>query len=372
MKENKVLLLAYTGLNFGDDMFIYTICKYFPEQQFYLQAPKNYNKTLNSLKNLTYFSRPRLLDKILYKINKDKYKEMSTKKYSAIVYVVGGLFDEDDIWKNMVKKYGLAKLKDMIWQNSFNNKVPFFLLGSNLTRIKTDTYIHQMEYLFEGLRDICFRDLYTYNHFKHLSNVRYAPDIVFNYKCNENQTKDDSVLISVWGPLTCTDKFPQWKWAEYLLDDYIDFLVNIINKFNSIGKKITLLALCENEGDLKACHLIRSRIDTYVDVVTYDGDLNAIIALFEKASFVVGTRFHSVIMALNAKCAFYPIVYESKTEQLLNDIGYTGKSSHIEKKDSYVVDDVINNYLSNKIVSIDKVKVAAAEQFNVLNKLLEG
>lgn len=371
MKNNKILLLAYTGLNFGDDMFIYTICQYFPDQQFYLQASKNYNKTLNSLENLTLFKSPGFLYKVLKKINKKIYTQMFTKKYSAVVYVIGGLFDEDDIWKEMVEKYGLPDLKNIMWQDSFNKKVPFFLLGSNMTRINSDDYIHQMEYLFEGLKDICFRDVYSYNHFKQLSNVRYAPDIVLNYNCNEIQ-KDGSIVISVWGPLTCTDKFPQWKWAQYLWNDYMEFLINVTKKFNSMGKTVTLLALCENEGDLKACDIIKCNSDICANVVTYDGDLKRVIELFEKASFVIGTRFHSIIMALNAKCAFYPIVYESKTQQLLNDIGYKEKYSHIEKRESYVVDDVINNYLRNATVSIEEIKEKAAGQFLILKKLLEG
>ncbi len=374
MKNNKILLLAYTGLNFGDDMFVYTICKHFPNQQFFLQASQTYSITLNSLNNLTLFHKSRairIFEKIMFKVVKDRHIELSIKNYAAVVYVIGGLFDENDIWRGMVKQYGLKKLKKMMWQYSFDRKIPFFLLGSNVTRVKSNEYIEQMDYLFEGLYDICFRDLYSYNYFKHLSNVRYAPDIVFNCECNVGK-KDGSIIISVWGPLTCTDKFPQWKWASSLWDDYLNFLLEIIRKFNEMGKRVTLLALCENEGDLDACNVIINEKNISADVVTYDGDLEKIIGLFEKASFVIGTRFHSIIMALNAQCSFYPIVYESKTQQLLNDIGYLGKFSHIEKKESYIVDDVINNYLNNVTVSVESIKKEAREQFRILKELLEG
>lgn len=374
MKNNKVLLLAYTGLNFGDDMFIYTICKYFPEQQFFLQSPKKYSMTLNSLNNLTLFNKPKLLhvlEYLIYRINKNIRLWWIKKKYKAVVYVIGGLFDDDEIWENMINQYGLEKVKNSMWHNCFSREIPFFLLGCNITRVKSKNYIKQMEYLFEGLNDICFRDLYSYNYFKHLRNIRYAPDIVFNYNCNIDK-KDDSILISVWGPLTCTEKFPQWKWAESLWNDYEAFLINIIMKFNEMGKKVTLLALCESEGDFNACNMIKKKVDICVDIIKYDGDLERIISLFERASFVIGTRFHSIIMALNAQCSFYPIVYESKTQQLLSDIKYNRKFSHIEKKESYIVEDVIKNYLENITVSCEKIKKEASEQFRMLKNLLEG
>ena len=374
MQNDKILLLAYTGLNFGDDMFIYTLCKCFQNQHFYLRADSEYSITLSNLNNLTLFNKSKItcfFEDIILRISRKKYIKLSTKEYRAVVYVIGGLFDEDDIWKNMVEKCGLKNVKDMLWKNSFNKETPFFLLGCNMTRVKTQTYIEQIEYLFEGLKDICFRDLYSYNYFKHLTNVRYAPDIVFNYKCNTVK-KDGSILISVWGPLTCTEKFPQWKWAEKFWIDYENFLINIIRRFNEMGKKVTLLALCESEGDLAACNIIEKMGDYNLDIISYDGDLDRIIRLFEKASFVIGTRFHSIVMALNAHCSFYPIVYESKTAQLLKDIEYRGEFSHIEKPESYVVDNVIHNYLENITVSCENTKKEAEKQFTVLKSLLEG
>ena len=57
-----------------------------------------------------------------------------------------------------------------------------------------------------------------------LDNVRHAPDIVFNYDCKVT-SKLDMVVISVWGPLTRTNLFPQWKWAEKLWGYYKKFII---------------------------------------------------------------------------------------------------------------------------------------------------
>lgn len=371
MKE--IRILAYTNFNFGDDMFIYTLCKTFPNQKFVLKADKSYKKTFGKLLNLS-IHRISLVEKMyniivgacpnLYK------KNVNTFGYSAIVYVIGGLFDEDDIWKKLVNKYGLKRLKNIMWKNSYDSNVPFFLLGCNITRVSSEKYINQMNFLFEGLRDICFRDKYSYDYFQKLDNTRYAPDIVFNYKCNLKNEKD-KILISVWGPLTHTKSFPQWEWAKKLWKPYEKFIIEIAKEFAKLGKKVTLLALCENEGDLYACNKIKDNGQLDVDIVTYNGNLEEIISLFEKAYFVVGTRFHSIVMALNAKCAFYPIVYESKSLQLLNDIKYSGNYSNIEDVTSYNVKNVLGNYKKNEVINCEGIKADASKQFKVLKDYLE-
>lgn len=370
----KILLLAYTNLNFGDDMFVYTICKEFPNQSFVLKASSLYSKTLDSIPNLIIRKKgliERVYDKVVNKVPCLNIINLKTIGYCAVVYVIGGLFDDDEIWERSVDEYGIKKMKNMLWKNSFNKKKPFFLLGCNLTRVTREKYIDEMKYVFEGLTDICFRDKYSYKYFTQLKNTRYAPDIVFNYKCNCVK-KDDSILISVWGPLTCVEKFPQWKWAENLWVNYERFLCDVIFRFANLGKNITLLALCENEGDLKACLRIKEKLNFDVDIVTYNGDLDKIILLFEKSRFVIGTRFHSIVMAINAMCSIYPIIYESKTQQLLEDIGYNGSFSHIQMMEGYNINNVIESYNKNEIISCEKIKHKASDQFMKLREYLEG
>lgn len=374
MKNKKILLFAYTNLNFGDDMFIYTICKAFPNQKFDLYAPNLYNRVFENVPNLTVKRKPlykRVYTKMMEKIPSIGALNINTLGYDAVVYVIGGLFDEDEIWKNEVKKYGLIKMKNRTWGYLYNPKTPFFLLGCNLTRVKTLQYINEMKTLFDGLADICFRDKYSYGFFNDLKNVRYAPDIVLNYNCNDKKDKK-GVLISIWGPLTCVNQFPQWKWAEKLWDGYENFIIEITKKFIDMGEHVTYLALCKNEGDLEACNRISRDGGISVDTVMYDGNINEIVELFESSSFVVGTRFHSVIMAINAQCAIYPIVYESKTKQLLMDSNYDGAYSDIENEKSYLMEAVLKNYWEKKTIQRDELKQKAGAQFDKLKLFVEG
>ena len=50
-----------------------------------------------------------------------------------------------------------------------------------MARIKRKNILNFQEKIFKICTDICFRDKYSYNLFKDIENVRYAPDYAFSY-----------------------------------------------------------------------------------------------------------------------------------------------------------------------------------------------
>lgn len=130
-----VLLLAYTNVNFGDDMFIKTICTMYPEINFELEAPSNYKEIMSSLNNLkivTHTKTYKMFEKIdslllrILPLNVGFFRHIWLKKYIALVYVIGGLFDEDDLWQQQVKRLGKRRYKNAILKKSFCKNPPFF------------------------------------------------------------------------------------------------------------------------------------------------------------------------------------------------------------------------------------------------------
>ncbi|SHJ60444.1 polysaccharide pyruvyl transferase family protein [Pseudobutyrivibrio xylanivorans] len=369
IKKN-IRVLAYTNLNFGDDMFVYTLSHVMPNVHLVLEAPSVYKEVYKDCENITIKKVSRL-----QRVKRAVFSRISIinkyviSRYDAIVYVVGALFDDNDIWKEYIDTYGLNKIKKSLWRYFYNEKTPFFLLGCNMTNVRSHNYIEQMKYMFDGLTDICFRDNYSYGYFKELPNVRCAPDIVFNYNCNNTKKREKSILISIWGPLTVSDDFPQMKWAEEFWDDYKEFIIKISKYYLTLGYKVEFVSFCKNEGDENAANIILSEggLSDVIPLFCYNGNIKEVISLFERSQFVVGTRFHSIVMGINANCVVYPIIYESKTEQLLNDIKYDGLYTVLSERDTYNIDRVINTFNSKKIIDSSIVKKAAANQFKVIN-----
>lgn len=375
----KVLLLAYSNRNFGDDMFVKTICGCFPNTSFYLETPKGYSAVLGHISNLTIIEDSSFnrvvskVDKLIAKTTKSNIpliRHLWIKKYDAVVYVIGALFDDDEFWSNKLRKNGFEKTKQSLWKNSFYSDIPFLLLGCNMTRVNSDEYIESMNYMFSGLKDICFRDRYSYDFFSKLKNVRYSKDIVFNYKCKKIE-KEKIALISIWGVLTIVQKFPQWEWAESQWEAYEKFLIKATDQLAEKGYKVYLLSLCEAEGDYYASTIVRDKSNTKPEIINYKDNIDDIISFFERADFVVGTRFHSVVMAINAECKIFPIIYESKTEKLLKDIGYEGCKAKVENIGECSIRDMLVSCQENVEIDLSVIKKDARYQFNVFEQLLK-
>lgn len=382
--KKKILILAYSNLNFGDDMFVMTLCNRYPNQKFVLEASDNYKNVFENLTNLKIVnSCNSLIVKCIKKIDNLCWEIFKTKplreiwiktNFKLVVYVIGALFDEDSNWKQYIEHYGANNYAKILWCNSCVKGVPFYILGCNMTRVSSQKYIECMNYCFSKLSDICFRDVYSYNLFSHLGNVRYAPDIVLNYRLKVKAQIKNRIVISVWGVLTKCDIFPQWKWAENYWKPYRDFIRKIISQFIQKGLEVDLLALCQAEGDTYACEeIIRDQnYQDKVNIFTYNGNLNETIQIIGESKFIIGSRFHSIIMAFCTERPVFPIVYESKTEQLLNDIDYHGKKVNIKDIGNYSEADVIEAYNVQYILENEQYFKEAARQFLKLDAYLEG
>ena len=62
---------------------------------------------------------------------------------------------------------------------------PIFIIGANFGPFQTEERINDYRKLFKMCNDVCFRDLSSFEMFKELQQVRYAPDIVFQMEVDE-------------------------------------------------------------------------------------------------------------------------------------------------------------------------------------------
>lgn len=77
---------------------------------------------------------------------------------------------------------------------------PYFVIGSNYGPASSESYLRECRERFSRCTDVCLRDRRSYELFSDLSQVRYAPDLVFGLpvdRSSGSSGKEDLVVFSL-------------------------------------------------------------------------------------------------------------------------------------------------------------------------------
>lgn len=323
--KKKVFLYAYDKINLGDDLFVHTIVKRYPQVQFYLWSGKENKRTFGALSNLKVIDQNSIFLKLIKKIRASlpkRYKAFYEKKCNAVVYIGGSIFIEYENWEQILNW----------WDYEAKNR-PFYVLGANFGPYKNEEYRKRLSKIFEKMKDICFRDFYSYKKFTNNENVRCAPDILFSYPIPQIQTKKRQIFISV---IDITVKDEGINHLSEYSGQYTSFLLEIINGYLRDGYEIVLSSFCKAEGDENEIERILKKMDLkqkeQIVVLNYDGiNYDLILEKIAESESVIASRFHAFILGLVAHTKVYPVVYSEKTVNVMSDIGFQGGYADIRK-----------------------------------------
>lgn len=104
----------------------------------------------------------------------------------------------------------------------------------------------------------------------------------------------------------------------------------------------------------------------------YQKNIKNALELLASASFVIGTRFHSIILALSFGIAVYPIIYNCKTKHYLKDLGFRFNFADINDPYNSTVDDIMENFHMESKVDCSLHKYFSKNQFKALRDFLDG
>ena len=97
---------------------------------------------------------------------------------------------------------------------------------------------------------------------------------------------------------------------------YFTKLAKFIEKYVEIGYTITLAAFSAKQEDNIAAkeiyNLLSKNAKSKTEIIIYEGDIEAFLEKFLVASYIIGTRFHSVILGWNDGIPTFPICYNEK------------------------------------------------------------
>lgn len=314
----KVFLMAYARKNLGDDIFVKMLLERYPQINFYMKIKdKEFLEELSRYNNLNVLIGEDT-DEELYKMN--------VEEYDAYVYIGGSIFIEGG------KVYNLSeKFLDFVKRCKDKN-IPFCYISCNYGPYQTKEYFELSKRNFETCTDICFRDKYSYNLFKDIDNVRYASDLVFNYKIPQNEKIPNSIGISVINLDIRHD-------LKHIGQEYHDFLVNNIKQYIKEGNKVYLYSFCKHEQD----EIIMERLmkefedDPGVIEVKYDGNIDEFLEFYSRMEYMVCARFHAIILSCICKQKMFVMSYSNKIDNVIEDLNLELPILHFHKTDKNLI-----------------------------------
>lgn len=362
----KVFVDIYLMFNLGDDLFLDILAGKFPNCEFTINyLGKNYDEFISQYKNVIkrkytvmnkIGQRLRISDSIT---NYDKVAQ----EHDALLFMGGSIFREEEY------HHSLYKDRMEVVREFKKRDKPVYILGANFGPFETAQFFNDYNDLFKLCDDVCFRDLHSYELFNHLSQVRYAPDIVFQMNVDEYKEipKKNSVGFSI------IDVRHKYGLSNYY-DDYINSTVKSIELLVDRGYDCHLLSFCEHEGDLEMINTIKSYLSMKtlkkVSIYNYKGNLKEAISLIASFHLVVAARFHANILALTLGIGVMPIIYSLKTANMLKDIKLDQILIKMETLYLQHDWDTINKSFINK-ASMGSIVSEAKNHFEKISRFLE-
>lgn len=356
----RILVNAYFSKNLGDDLFLKILFERYPKVDWYLlTANAEYNDIFGEYDNVRILKGLSLNILGLRKVDVfHKVNDLLLKyyKYDGLVTIGGSVFMEGAGWKGALERKSILprKFKKM------NKKA--FIIGANFGPFSDSSFISSHKEFFSLFEDICLRDQYSFSLFKELENVRIAPDVVLNLT-TAPVTKEKSVGISLIN-LSKRDRLKRHA------QKYNEKMVDLVEYYIKRGYKIRIFSFCEKEGDLIISNFIKEKINNkMVEVINYNGDIESFLSKFKTCEIIIGTRFHSIILAIVYNQSLLPIIYSNKTYNVLKDLNLVEGSYFIRDIEKLEVENIIFNRSEFQMTAIFS---EAETQFKALDHFIEN
>lgn len=339
----KILIRAYTEDNLGDDMFVEYLCQRYPLIQFYIFCKECYNAAFTKIKNLNILN---IRDKIDY-------------IHFFLQIIIGGSIFMQSVNKTVLKKFLLDK-------KMINMGIPTIIIGANFGPYKAKTFLYLYKFLFSKIKYIVFRDKYSYELFN-LNNMNWAPDILFNYNLPKVASKN-FICIS---PIKKTKRSGLDDYNEFL---YFEKLIEIAETYSKLGFKILLASFSMSQQDNVASSYIYDNLSqttqSKTEMLNYTGNINFFLHRFLASTYIIGTRFHSIILGWNAGIPTFPICYNIKLQNAIDSYIFKGNYANICDINNINFSFFDANRHNVNLIDKTYLRVESKKHFYELDKLL--
>lgn len=326
--RQKCLVQVYAALNVGDDLFLQILVNRYPNVIFFLPVAQPYDEIFKGNPN------------VICEVNRVKKQKFldDFDGYDFAISIGGSLYQSHIIKGSFNRDVDLYKRFVAAGK-------PLFIIGSNFDRnYATAPYnensFHELFASGGDLLKVCLRDVHSYNFFRDLPNVTCAPDIIFALNDNFSPTENRraGLGISVISPLFSVRP----KILQRLCDRYTNGVVSLVKSAVKRNVDVKIFSFCLREEDHKFVEIVAKNLTpeerAHVQHVAYDGNLVQFLKTFASMKYIVATRFHANVLALKFRQRLFPIVYNDKTLNLLEDLQVFDRDEFYDLRDGTELD----------------------------------
>lgn len=378
----KILLQFYSCYNLGDDLFVKIFAESFSDCRILLLVnPKCIPKNLgNNVRIHPYSFAALFLQKAMDIAEKHRFTRCTgflsciqtrclgwlTSQYDAFVRIGGSIFMQHTPECSEIEFASDAE-PDFTFQDRDSGSGNAFVIGANLGPVYTGDYWQKIREEFQQYRHICLRDYASYCQMRELPNVGYAPDVLFLQPMPNTEPRGENVVISVMD-------IQQYTADTDIIRSYYDLMDQSMDRFIQSGIPVTLVSFCQWQGDERAIETLleRSSNRERISVCRYRGEPTDILKVLAEASYIIGSRFHSIILGISFGKPVFPIVYSCKTAHYLSDLSFSGRFAELKDLPNTSVEDVLFNYQNRIITNCEAHRQYADNQFRGFRNYLSS
>lgn len=357
-----IFVYGYRNINLGDDLFFYILFSRYPQVNFVMFAPPIYKEIFKEFENVKIYTEGVCLlglNRVLSSVfNGRNIRTTIAQNCDAAVRIMGASFGE---------KHQNRRQKTY-FEPDVETVKKVYIVGANVEKIYTKMYYEQVKKYLARCEDVCFRENSSKEMFPMLSNVRVAPDIVFQLPKVHKATQKISEKMVIISVINMSIRKELNKYS----DNYEEFLGRIISFFLKKNYKICMLSFCEKEGDEDYTNnfLLKSNYDLkQISCYTYTGKIDETIELIQMSQCIIATRFHSMILAWIYGKKVLPILYNSKMKNVIEDYGYKGSYVELNDLNNFNYED-FEKWQKEKIFDVSECIIESEKQFLGLDEFI--
>lgn len=309
MNKMKILLEAYLERNFGDDLFVALLTMHYKHHVFYLLDNASRGCAVTDCEGID-----------IHSITEEN-AHSRLDEFDAYVLVGGDFYPPYSNYAGRMRRAEAIKGKGGI----------VIILGASLYREYPEDQLDIVSG-FLGLADlVTFRDSVSYR-----QCIQFMPDVRAFLSCDMAFTLDSKYekKQKPWGEYRDLGISVRRKYGgtEKEFEVYCELIAEVMRAHlkADADNTVSLLALSTSDSDDRDTAdriktMLPQDLGRRVRMIDYSRDVFRFIEQVDTCDAIVSTRFHALCMALILGKPFFPISYEVKIENLLKDLGYSGK-----------------------------------------------